>query len=425
MGVTAGSASPCNATEDGLERARRNPGAWLERPVESGTAAGFGVYLHVPFCSHRCGYCDFATDAVGVDGDEALFDRYVQALQLAIRSSVAAGPAAHAPPGALPADTAWPRVTSVFVGGGTPSLVGGQRLARLVATLRDQLDVEADAEITVECNPESSTPRLFAALAAAGVNRVSLGAQSFVPRVLRTLERGHDPGRVATVVAHARQAGLGHVGIDLIYGTPGEDDADWRRSLELALATGVDHVSAYALTIHDNTPFGRSVAAGALPDVDDDVQRERFEVARQVLGDAGMDQYELANWAYSAASRSRHNVLYWRHGDYLGVGVGAHGHVAGRRWWATRATARWMAAVEQGSSGVAGDEILTPSERAVERLMLGMRLRDGIHPYDLPPIEPMALESALARGLVEFSCGRLRASDDGMFLLDETVRTLA
>jgi putative oxygen-independent coproporphyrinogen III oxidase len=395
---------------------------WLDAPVESGAAAGFGLYVHIPFCSHRCGYCDFATYVPDRIGGAAMVDRYVAALYTEITRTLAVGPAPLAPPGSGPAG--WPTVTSIFVGGGTPTLLPADVLVGLIDRVRTELDVLADAEITVEANPETVGPEAFGALAAGGVNRISMGAQSFAGHVLATLERGHTPERPLAAVAEARAAGIVQVNLDLIYGTPGETEADWERTLATALTAGGDHVSAYALTIHDNTAFGRAVATGALPDVDEDVQRHRFDVARDVLRAGGFQHYEVSNWSLGSGARSRHNLLYWRHGDYLAFGVGAHGHLAGRRWWNTRSVPGYVAAIEDGGSPVAGDEILTVGERAEERLLLGLRVREGLHPNDVPPIEPLALEDAMAQGLVETACGRLRATDDGWFLLDETVRRL-
>ncbi|MCC5950032.1 MAG: radical SAM family heme chaperone HemW [Nitriliruptoraceae bacterium] len=402
--------------------------SWLRAPLESGPAAGFGVYLHVPFCHHRCGYCDFATAAVGAqdpDDVEVLFDRYVAALITDLRRQVGAGRRAHRPSAArdeVPDD--WPVVTSLFLGGGTPTLVGGPRLARVLAAVRDVLDVAAEAEITVECNPETASPALFAALREAGVTRISMGAQSFSPAVLTTLERGHTADRPLAAVEEAAAAGIVHVNLDLIYGTPGESDDDWRDTLARVLTSRVDHVSAYALTIHDNTAFGRAVSRGTMPDVDPDVQADRFALAGEVLGAGGFRHYEVSNFARGDTNRSAHNVLYWRHGDYLGVGVGAHAHHGGRRAWTTRSTTRYLDAIEAGATPVTGTEDLDATERGLERLLLGLRLREGIHPADLPPIAPLALEDALDAGLVETSCGRLRCTESGWFLLDEAVDRL-
>jgi len=403
----------------------RAPDAWLTSPLESGSAAGFGVYLHVPFCHHRCGYCDFATEAVGglaVDEQDVLMRRYVGALERDLAAQAAV--------------VGERTVTSVFVGGGTPTLLPPGELARLVRAVGSNLALADDVEITVECNPETASAALFSALADAGVDRISMGAQSFDPVVLDVLERQHRPERTLEAVALARAAGIARVSLDLIYGTPGESAASWRDSLTAVLASGVEHVSAYALSVHANTPLGRAVAAGRVPMPDDDVQRERFDELRTVLADAGFLHYEVANLARSDALRSRHNVLYWRHGDYLGVGVGAHAHRDGRRWWTTRSTQRYLEAVEaaEGTSGardaqgrvitITEEEVLDADARALERLMLGLRLADGLHPFDAPPLRMEALDAVVRDGLLTLSCGRFQATEDGWFLIDETVRRL-
>ncbi|MFA9430987.1 radical SAM family heme chaperone HemW [Egicoccus sp. AB-alg2] len=402
------------------------PTRWLDDPVESGAAAGFGVYLHVPFCHHRCGYCDFATEAVGGrDDTDALFQRYTQAVRRDLARQVAAGRRAHGPASRrAPLDDAWPTVTSIFVGGGTPTLLPPELLAGLVRAVHEELDVAPTAEVTVECNPETASEALFGALVTAGVTRVSMGAQSFTPSVLTTLERGHTAQRPVEAVHQARTAGVAEINLDLIFGTPGETDDDWRDTLRTVLAAGTDHVSAYALTIHDSTPFGRAIAKGVLPAPDDDVQADRFAIAREVLGAGGFEHYEVSNWALGSGRRSRHNLLYWRHGDYLAVGVGAHGHLAGRRWWTTRSTARYLAAVEAGESPISGSEDLDLDEQAEERLLLGLRVREGLHPADVPPLDPLALEDAMAAGLITTACGRLQCTEDGWFLLDEAVSRL-
>lgn len=380
-------------------------GTWLTAPVESGEAAGFGLYVHIPFCAHRCGYCDFAT---WDDADEHI-DRYVAALHAAIGRDAA---------------TTDRVLTSVFVGGGTPTRLQPEALAGVVTAVRDSYRVAGDAEITIECNPDDATSGLFAALADAGVTRVSIGAQSFAPRLLDVLDRTHGPDAPVRAAALAREAGIEHVSLDLLYGTPGESDGDWQASLEQAVAAGIDHLSAYALTIHDNTPFGRQVASGTMPAPDPDVQRARFDVARDLLGDAGFEAYELSNWARNREARSRHNVLYWRHGDYHALGVGAHGHVDGHRWWQHRSIPRWIESIERGDDGVAGRERLDVAERALERLMLGLRLADGIANDDLPPLDEEGTERAVAADLVRFGDGRLRPTEHGWFLLDEAVRML-
>lgn len=403
-----------------------NARTWITDPVESGIAAGFGVYLHVPFCSHRCGYCDFATAAVGGrDDTDALFDAYIEAVVTDLGRQVDAGRRAHLPSTKADAsDDHWPTVSSIFIGGGTPTLVGGERLAKVLGAVRGNLDVGAGAEITIECNPETATDELFGALADVGVTRISMGAQSFSPHVLATLERGHSVERPLEAVEQAKRAGIAGVNLDLIFGTPGESDKEWEQTLATVTTAPVDHVSAYALTIHDNTAFGRAVVTGVMPPVNEDVQRDRFEAARQILGGVGFEHYEVSNFALGHHQRSRHNLLYWRHGDYLGVGVGAHAHVDGRRQWTTRSTERYLETVTSGASPVTGSEELTDEERAHERLMLGLRVREGLHPHDVPPIDPLALEEAMNAGLIETACGRVQSTEQGWFLLDDAVSRL-
>jgi len=409
--------------------------AWLTAPIESGPAAGFGVYLHVPFCHHRCGYCDFAVAAVGgLDHRrrEDLERRYVGALTADLARQVAAGRRAHAPAGTDDLEDRWPEVTSVFVGGGTPTLLAPEQLAAVIAAVGRELDLATEVEITVEANPETASPELFTALHEVGVDRLSIGAQSFTPHVLTTLEREHGPEGPLRAVRLARDAGIERLSLDLMYGTPGETAAQWEETLARVLLAGVDHVSAYALTIHAGTPFGRRVERGQLPMVDEDVQAERFASLGRVLGAGGFEHYEVANLARGSRHRSRHNLLYWRHGDYLGVGAGAHGHLAGRRWWSVRSTPRYVHAVEsagaapwsEGPTPLAGSEVLDDEQRAAERLFLGLRVREGLHPNDLPPLDPLALEDALSAGLVEIACGRLRCTQQGWFLLDDAVERL-
>jgi putative oxygen-independent coproporphyrinogen III oxidase len=405
-----------SAARGAADTARR----WLDDPLESGRAAGFGVYLHVPFCHHRCGYCDFATEPVAgladTDRDDVM-RRYAEALIADLAAQADVHAASRRP------------VTSVFVGGGTPTLLPAALLARVLGSVAEVLEVATDVEVTVECNPETASAELFEVLRTAGVTRISMGAQSFDAAVLATLDRQHRPERIAEAVAAAHAAGIEHVSLDLIYGTPGEDRASWLASLAAALTMPIDHVSAYALSVHANTPLGRAVAAGQVPMPDDDVQRDRFEETRAVLTTAGFTHYEVSNFARGDAARSRHNALYWRHGDYLGVGVGAHAHVSGRRWWTTRSTARYLEAdgprdADGRLIAVTTEEELDAEAQALERLMLGLRLREGIHPQDVPPLDAIALEETVALGLVTMSCGRLQSTEGGWYLLDEAVRRL-
>ncbi|WP_345712254.1 radical SAM family heme chaperone HemW, partial [Kineococcus glutinatus] len=305
----------------------------------------FGVYLHVPFCAVRCGYCDFNTYTaaeLGGGGSQAAY------AATAAREVELAGKVLAAAP--RPAST-------VFVGGGTPTLLPPGDLAALLDAVRATFGLEPGAEVTTEANPDSVTPEGLAELAAAGFTRVSFGMQSAVPSVLRVLERTHDPERVPRAVAWARAAGL-DVSLDLIYGTPGESVADWRASLEAALACGPDHVSAYALIVEDGTRLAGQVRRGQVPAPDDDDLATKYEVADDVLTAAGYGWYEVSNWARGPRHACRHNLAYWRGGDWWGVGPGAHSHVGGVRWWNVKHPSAYAQRLAAGSSPAHAREVL-------------------------------------------------------------------
>jgi oxygen-independent coproporphyrinogen-3 oxidase len=326
-------------------------GAWLEEP-------GLGVYVHIPFCRHRCHYCDFNT----YEGQGDLHGAYVDALVREIeRAAPPEGPA-----------------TSVFFGGGTPTLLAPRSLARILQAVRECIGIDSDAEITVEANPETVDEAAFAALLGAGFNRVSIGIQSLAPHVLGALGREHSASRAIGALRAARRAGVADVNADLIYGSPWESAGDWRGSLEGVTAEGPDHVSAYALTVEEGTPLATLVRTGRAPDVDPDVQADRYEAASTLLAEAGYHRYEISNWSRPQRA-SRHNVLYWSAGDYLGFGAGAHGHSGGRRFWSLRRPRDFIAAVEGGASTVEGEETLSPYDRAGEALILGLRLSSGVN----------------------------------------------
>jgi len=317
----------------------------------------FGVYVHIPFCAARCDYCDFAT---WTDRGH-LIDSYVDACIVDIGRRRAQG---HPP------------ATSVFFGGGTPSLIDGAQLARIL----DAIERTDDAEVTVECNPDSVDAGKLATYRRAGVNRLSFGVQSMAPHVLAALGRTHDPANVTRAVGLAREAGFERINVDLIYGTPGETRADWSETLAGAVALEVSHVSAYALTVEPATPLGIRVAAGAAAP-DDDVQAERYLMADEVLGAAGLEWYEVSNWA-RPGEECRHNLLYWSEGEYIGIGCAAHGHTAdssgvSRRWWNVRTPDRYIAAVNDGVATEAGSETLDATPRAEEACALALRTRLG------------------------------------------------
>ncbi|MBA2529670.1 MAG: coproporphyrinogen III oxidase [Euzebyales bacterium] len=376
------------------------------------TAGGAGLYLHVPFCAHRCHYCDFNTYA----GMDDLIPAYVAALRADLRRVAAAGPEAVAPPGAGTGGE-WPQFASIFVGGGTPTLLPPEDLAGVLRLVRDVLPLAPDAEITVEANPESVSAEGLATLVGAGANRISMGAQSFAPHVLDFLGRWHDPEAPLRAVEAARSAGVTRVSLDLIYGAPAETDADWERSLDVALAAGTDHVSAYALTVEPNTEYAARIRRGAAPAPDDDVQATRMAVADARLTAAGFARYEVSNWA-RPGQECRHNLTYWRGGNWLGVGAGAHGHWVGRRWWSLRAPGRYADVALSGASTTSGEEVLTGDQRRTERLWLGLRTVEGVSRAEVEPLDAAEVRRLVCADLLSDAPKRLRPTASGLRVAD-------
>jgi oxygen-independent coproporphyrinogen-3 oxidase len=373
----------------------------------------FGVYVHVPFCATRCGYCDFNTyTASELDGGGRSRAGYAAAVraELALARRVL-GEAAP------PAET-------VFFGGGTPTLLAPAELAEILGAIEDTFGLARGAEVTTEANPESVDAASLAALREAGFTRVSLGMQSAVPHVLATLERAHTPGRAAQAASEARAAGFEHVSLDLIYGTPGESDDDWRASLDAALAAEPDHVSAYALIVEPGTRLAAQVRRGALPAPDDDALADRYEVADAALSAAGLQWYEVSNWATSADAACHHNLGYWRGGDWWGVGPGAHSHVGGVRWWNVLHPAAYAARLSDGASPAAGRELLDAETRHVERVMLELRLAEGLPLAVLDAAGRAAARQADDDGLATLAGDRLRLTLRGRLLADAVVRAL-
>lgn len=375
----------------------------------------FGVYVHVPFCATRCGYCDFNTYTAGELGTSASPRSWLEAL----KGELAAAAARF---GALPTPT--PPVATVFVGGGTPSLLGGDGLAEVLDAVRANFTLAPDAEVTTESNPESTGPEFFDRLRVAGFTRISLGMQSAAAHVLRVLDRTHTPGRAVEAAMEARAAGFEHVNLDLIYGTPGERDADLDASLDAVLGAGVDHVSAYSLIVEDGTALARRVRRGELPAPDDDVLAARYERIDARLTAAGFAWYEVSNWAAGDSARCRHNLGYWDGGDWLGAGPGAHSHLGGVRWWNVKHPARYADRVAEGGLPAAGWEALTPDERHTERVMLAVRLRTGLPLPELDSAEAAAAERVIADGLAVRNGDRLVLTDRGRLLADNVVRQL-
>jgi putative oxygen-independent coproporphyrinogen III oxidase len=376
-------------------------------------------YLHVPYCATRCGYCDFntytATELRGSGGVLASRDNYAGTLADEIRLARK-----------VLGDDPRP-VRTVFVGGGTPTLLDAADLVRMLDTVRDEFGLAEGAEVTTEANPESVDPAYLAALREGGFNRISFGMQSARRHVLDVLDRRHTPGRPEQCVAEARAAGFAHVNLDLIYGTPGETDDDWRASLDAAIGAGPDHVSAYALIVEEGTRLASRIRRGEVPPTDDDEHADRYLIAEEALSAAGFSWYEVSNWAAGESARCLHNELYWRGADWWGAGPGAHSHVGGVRWWNAKHPGAYAAALARGVSPGAGREVLNAEDRRVERILLELRLSEGV-PLSLLHEEGRAAAGrALAAGLLDpepYGGGRAVLTLRGRLLADAVVRDL-
>jgi oxygen-independent coproporphyrinogen-3 oxidase len=371
-----------------------------------GTA--FGIYVHVPFCATRCGYCDFNTYTPAELGGTSP-DGWLAALRAELSMAAAAV-------GPVPVGT-------VFVGGGTPSLLGAGGLAEVLDAVRDRFPLTRDAEVTTEANPESTSPEFFDALRGAGYTRVSLGMQSASPRVLAALDRTHSPGRAVAAAREALAAGFDHVNLDLIYGTPGESDEDLVVSLEAAVEAGVDHVSAYALVVEDGTALARRVRRGEIAAPDDDVLAHRYHIVDQRLSAAGLQWYEVSNWS-RPGGQCRHNEGYWDGGQWWGAGPGAHGFVGDVRWWNVKHPKAYSELLADGNSVAAGFERLQGADRHVEEVLLGIRLRRGLAVAVLTDSERHRARRAVDDGLLTEAAERLILTDRGRLLADAVVRDL-
>jgi putative oxygen-independent coproporphyrinogen III oxidase len=387
-------------------------------PAAAAEAVGrqsFSFYVHVPFCATRCGYCDFNTytaEELGAGVSQATYiDTAIREVRFARRVLGNRD---------LPVHT-------VFVGGGTPTLLATGDLHRLVRAIHDSFGLAADAEVTAEANPESVDRAYLDRLRTAGFTRISLGMQSAREHVLRVLDRQHRLGRPEQCVAEARIAGFEHVNLDLIYGAPGESEQDWQASLDAALAAGPDHLSAYALIVEDGTRLSAHIQRGDLVAPDDDVLADRYLQAEDALVTAGFAWYEISNWARSAAAHCRHNLAYWRGGDWWGVGPGAHSHVAGTRWWNVKHPAAYARRIEAGASPAQAREVLSDEDRRVERVLLGVRLADGHSLDDLREPGRVAATTAVDDGLLEpgaYGSGRAVLTRRGRLLADAVIRDL-
>ncbi|WP_208641081.1 radical SAM family heme chaperone HemW [Micromonospora arborensis] len=379
-------------------------------------ARGFGVYVHVPFCASRCGYCDFNTYTAAELGGGASREGYADTVLAEL--ALAARVLGDSPP---------PPVDTVFVGGGTPTLLPADDLARILDGIDRTWGLAADAEVTTEANPESVTPESLKLLRAAGYTRISLGMQSASPGVLAILDRKHSAGRATAAALEARDAGFEHVNLDLIYGTPGERAEDFAASLEQVVAAGVDHVSAYALIVEDGTRLAARMKRGELAYPSDDVAADRYLAAEAALDAAGLSWYEVSNWARTDEARCRHNLLYWTGADWWGLGPGAHSHVGGVRWWNVKHPTTYAQRLAAGASPGLAREVLTVDEAHMEDVMLRLRLASGLPLAVLDATGRAGAERALADGLLDadgYAAGRAVLTLRGRLLADAVVRDL-
>ena len=396
------------APSDGLLPAQAADGA---------ARRGFGLYVHIPFCAVRCGYCDFNTYTATELGGGASQDAYASTAISEVEFAAKALKGSGLPDRPL---------GTVFFGGGTPTLLPAQDLARILTAAIGQWGLAPGAEVTTEANPDSVTPESLRLLADAGFTRISFGMQSAVPHVLKVLDRTHTPSRVPQVVQWAREAGLA-VSLDLIYGTPGESLEDWRYSLETALSYGPDHISAYALIVEDGTKLAAQIRRGEVPGIDDDDHAAKYELADELITAAGLGWYEVSNWSRTPGQACRHNLAYWRGDDWWGIGPGAHSHVGGVRWWNVKHPTAYAGRLASGVSPAAGRETLDAETRNVERIMLEARLSSGLNVAALGTSGRQAVAGLIADGLVDPATafqGRLVLTLKGRLLADAVVRRI-
>jgi putative oxygen-independent coproporphyrinogen III oxidase len=383
---------------------------------EGATSRDWGLYVHIPFCAVRCGYCDFntytATELRGVT-HASYPENAVAEMELASRVMDSL-------------DIAPRPLSTMFFGGGTPTLLGPKPLLHMVERARELWGFATGAEITVEANPDSVDASELAQLAAGGVTRVSFGVQSLEPGVLATLDRTHNPDAVPAVIEAAKAAGL-HVSVDLIFGSPGETLQQWRNTLTGALSWEPDHISAYALIVEPGTALARRIDRGELLPPDDDLHADMYELADQILGDAGFHWYEISNWARNPDMHSRHNRSYWSAEDWWGIGPGAHSHVGGVRWWNVKHPAAYAARMSQGLSPAHARELLTPEQQRVESILLGLRLREGIDTELVGQGKAALIAEFIARGYLDGTqalARRLVLTPAGRLLADYVIREL-
>ncbi len=374
-------------------------------------------YIHIPYCVKRCGYCDFNTYTPSelkiTEGLTQISNSYIDLLLMEIKAAkVQVGQSANVP--------------SIFFGGGTPSLMQPDDIGRVISTIKSEFTLLPDAEITMECNPDTVTKESLAAFRAIGVNRVSFGMQSAVKHVLATLDRTHNPENLLQVTTWAKEVGFSEISVDLIYGTPGESLADWQTSIDAALTLPITHISAYALIIEEGTKLAAQIKRGEVAQVDDDLTAEKYLVADKAFTAAGFEWYELSNWAKSG-SLSKHNLAYWLGDNWWGAGPGAHSHLNGKRFWNVKHPNLYKERVLANQSPVADSEVLEELQIESERLMLSLRLPSGVDKQSLNELQLAELSSYVESGHLDqanWNQGRATLTLDGRLIADRILRQI-
>ena len=372
-------------------------------------------YVHIPYCLKRCGYCDFNTytPAELREGAslEMVSNDYIDAVLREIN-------VAHLQaPGSVP---------TIFFGGGTPSLLPAKDLGRVITAIKERWELSVDCEITLEANPDSVDDAKLSAFLEAGFNRISFGMQSAVPHVLQVLDRTHNPDNVARAVVGARRAGFESVSVDLIYGTPGETLEDWHTSASAAIGLGVDHLSAYALIVESGTKLAAKIARGELSMPNDDLMADMYLLVDSLAESSGMSWYELSNWA-KPGHESRHNIAYWKTSNWWGLGPGAHSHLNGVRWWNVKHPSAYKSALFSGQSSIQDQEQLTSLQMRDEKIMLSIRMREGIELSTLSSEQVGRVKGYRQSGHLserKWQAGSLQLTPQGRLIADRIVREL-
>ena len=373
-------------------------------------------YIHIPYCVKRCGYCDFNTYTPSelkiATGLSEVSNSYIDLLLLEIKQAKAQVGSASVP--------------SIFFGGGTPSLMEPFDIGRVITQIRQEFDLNSDAEVTMECNPDTVSKENLAAFRQVGVNRVSFGMQSAVPHVLATLDRTHNPENLLQVTTWAKEVGFSEISVDLIYGTPGETLADWQKSIHAALALPITHISAYALIIEEGTKLAAQIKRGEVAPVDDDLAAEKYLLADKAFTASGFQWYELSNWA-KPDSLSKHNLAYWLGENWWGAGPGAHSHLNGKRFWNVKHPNLYKEKIQSNLSPIADSEVLEEIQIASEKLMLSLRLPNGVEKESLNQDQISELSDYVESGhldLLNWNQGRATLTLEGRLIADQILRQI-